>query len=116
MTSQDGNTRCFQQTQTSDSRIPLLDAWPAETCCIIRTGRRPIGWPSLRPRGFGRRQLAGRYLAVSTARVSRTTVTLIWPGYTNSPSTFRATSRASCMASASLTLSGYTTTRTSRPA
>lgn len=37
--------------------------------------------------------MSGCYLAYSTARVSRITVTLIWPGYSRLSSTFLAMSR-----------------------
>ena len=56
------------------------------------------------------------YLANSTALVSRMTLTLIWPGYSSSDSIFLATSRASRIILSSLTSSGLTMMRTSRPA
>ncbi len=54
--------------------------------------------------------------AYSTLRVSRITVTLIWPGKTKSSSTLRAMLRASDAALMSSISSGLTITRTSRPA
>jgi hypothetical protein len=54
--------------------------------------------------------------ANSEARVSRITVTLIWPGYVISLSILRATSRASRVAASSFTAPGSTMTRISRPA
>ena len=56
------------------------------------------------------------YLAYSTALVSRMTLTLIWPGYSSSDSIFFATSRASRIILSSVTSSGLTMMRTSRPA
>src|SRR4029077_9759107 len=54
--------------------------------------------------------------AYSTERVSRITVTLIWPGYCSSASIFLATSRESHRASSSVTRLASTTMRSSRPA
>ena len=48
--------------------------------------------------------------------VSRITVILICPGNSMEPSTFFLISRESAMASRSVTRSGWTMTRTSRPA
>ena len=56
------------------------------------------------------------YLAYSTALVSRMTLTLIWPGYSSSLSIFLASSRARRIMLSSLTSSGLTMMRTSRPA
>ena len=56
------------------------------------------------------------YLAYSTALVSRMTLTLIWPGYSSSASIFLAMSRASRIMLSSVTTSGLTMMRTSRPA
>ena len=54
--------------------------------------------------------------AVSVARDSRTTVTLIWPGYVSSSSICLTMSRASTWAPMSSIASGATITRISRPA
>ena len=56
------------------------------------------------------------YFAYSTALVSRMTLTLIWPGYSSSDSIFLARSWASRIMLSSVTSSGLTMTRTSRPA
>ena len=56
------------------------------------------------------------YLAYSMALVSRTRLTLICPGYSSSSSIFLAISRASSTIRSSLTSSGLTMMRTSRPA
>ena len=56
------------------------------------------------------------YLAYSTALVSRMTLTLIWPGYSSSASIFLAMSRARRIMLSSLTTSGLTMMRISRPA
>ena len=56
------------------------------------------------------------YLANSVARVSRMTLTLICPGYSSSFSMRLTISLASSTESASLTCSGLTMMRTSRPA
>ena len=56
------------------------------------------------------------YLAYSTALVSRMTLTLIWPGYSSSASIFLAMSRARRIMLSSVTTSGLTMMRTSRPA
>ena len=56
------------------------------------------------------------YFAYSTALVSRMTLTLIWPGYSSSASIFLASSRASRTILSSVTSSGLTMMRTSRPA
>src|SRR6266850_4939846 len=56
------------------------------------------------------------YLAYSTARVSRTTVTRIWPGKLSSLSIRLAMSRAISWAAVSSICSGLTRMRTSRPA
>ena len=63
--------------------------------------------------GMGRRRC--RHLANSTARVSRTTLTLICPGYSISASMRLTISRARMRVPASLTSSGLTITRISRP-
>ena len=60
--------------------------------------------------------LARAYLAVSMARVSRITVTLIWPGYSRLSSIFLAMSLARRRAPRSSTSSGLTRMRISRPA
>ena len=69
----------------------------------------------------GRLLHAGRagqssYFAYSTALVSRSRWTLICPGYSSSSSIFLAMSRASSTIWSSLTSSGLTMMRTSRPA
>ena len=56
------------------------------------------------------------YFAYSTLRNSRITLTLICPGYSSSDSIFFAISFARNIACASSTCSGFTITRTSRPA
>ena len=56
------------------------------------------------------------YFAYSTARTSRSKVTLISPGYVISASILLATSRAIRIALESFTLFAFTITRTSRPA
>ena len=56
------------------------------------------------------------YLAYSTARVSRITTTLIWPGYWSSASMRRAISSVSDVMRTSSTSSGVTIIRISRPA
>ena len=56
------------------------------------------------------------YLAYSTALVSRMTLTLIWPGYSSSCSIFLAMSRARRIMLSSVTTSGLTMMRISRPA
>ena len=75
---------------------------------IPASGRLPT--PCLRSR-----REAG-YLAKSTARVSRMTVTLICPGYCRFSSTALATFLESWMAARSSTCSGLTMIRISRPA
>lgn len=59
---------------------------------------------------------AANYLAYSLARISRITVTLIWPGYSRLSSIFWAICRESSITPRSSTSSGLTMTRTSRPA
>ena len=56
------------------------------------------------------------HLATSVTRDSRITLTLIWPGYSISSSIFFEISLARRTMSSSLTCSGTTMTRTSRPA
>lgn len=56
------------------------------------------------------------YFAYSTARLSRMTLTLIWPGYSSSDSIFFVSSRARMIMLSSETSSGLTMIRTSRPA
>ena len=56
------------------------------------------------------------YFAYSTALVSRMTLTLIWPGYSSSASIFLAMSRARRIMLSSVTTSGLTMMRISRPA
>ena len=75
---------------------------------VIGKGAKPIG---LAPR-FAYEL----YLANSVARVSRMTLTLICPGYSSSFSMRLTISLASSTESASLTCSGLTMMRTSRPA
>jgi hypothetical protein len=55
-------------------------------------------------------------VANSTARLSRMTVTLIWPGYSSWSSISLAISCESRMAASSSMSVGFTITRTSRPA
>ena len=57
-----------------------------------------------------------RHRATPTARVSRMTVTLIWPGYCSSLSIRRAIDSANSAALVSSIRSGTTITRISRPA
>ena len=66
------------------------------------------------PRPFGRG--SSDYFAYSTALVSRMTLTLIWPGYSSSASIFLAMSRARRIMLSSVTTSGLTMMRISRPA
>ena len=75
-------------------------------------------FPAKRSRGMGSHGIFCyyNYLAYSTALVSRMTLTLIWPGYSSSDSIFFATSRASRIILSSVTSSGLTMMRTSRPA
>ena len=61
-------------------------------------------------------RLKPSYLAYSTQRTSRNSVTLTSPGYCSSCSTFSAISLAIFMASPSFTFAASTRTRTSRPA
>src|SRR5579863_2257788 len=56
------------------------------------------------------------HFAISTQRVSRITVILIWPGYWRPFSIFSAIFRASTKAWSSLISLGWTSTRKSRPA
>jgi len=56
------------------------------------------------------------YFATSLTRLSRITVTLIWPGYSRSCSICLEMSRASLAAMRSSTSEGWTITLTSRPA
>jgi hypothetical protein len=56
------------------------------------------------------------YFATSTARLSRITVTLTWPGYSSWLSISRAISCESSTASSSSISLGFTITRISRPA
>ena len=56
------------------------------------------------------------YFAYSTALVSRMQLTLIWPGYSSSDSIFLAISLARMIMLSSVTSSGLTMIRTSRPA
>ena len=56
------------------------------------------------------------YLATSLTRLSRMTVTLIWPGYSRSLSICLEMSKASFAATRSSTSEGWTITRISRPA
>ena len=68
------------------------------------------------PRPVGSRAGKGIYLAYSTILTSRSRWTLICPGYSSSFSIRWAISRASRTISSSLTTSGLTMMRTSRPA
>src|SRR4051812_45452976 len=67
-------------------------------------------------RNGGAVENSGAHRAKSTARVSRMTTTLIWPGYCSSLSIFRAIDSDSWAAAPSSIRSGVTTTRISRPA
>lgn len=69
-----------------------------------------------KPIGLAPRFAYELYLANSVARVSRMTLTLICPGYSSSFSMRLTISLASSTESASLTCSGLTMMRTSRPA
>ena len=62
------------------------------------------------------RERTERQPAVALARISRTTVTVISPGYARSASMCRAIATASCGSAKSSTSDGSTMTRTSRPA
>ena len=79
----------------------------AENVCGRKKRALPFGGALLRRRV---------YLANSVARVSRMTLTLIWPGYSSSFSMRLTISLAMSTESASLTCSGLTMMRTSRPA
>jgi hypothetical protein len=63
-----------------------------------------------------RRQGSGAYFAYSTARDSRMTVTLIWPGYSSCCSISRAISWLRSAIPSSSTVAGATMILTSRPA
>src|SRR5579884_259891 len=63
-----------------------------------------------------RRCCSSLFVATSTARLSRITVTLIWPGYSRWSSISRAISCESRTAPSSSTSCGFTRTRISRPA
>jgi len=91
--------------------LPIKMSPPARRA-IGRLGRRKLGHPA----GSKPTVLRECYLANSTTRDSRSTVTLICPGNCNSCSIFRATSRASSVQPSSSSLAGSTMTRTSRPA
>ena len=62
------------------------------------------------------KQIVSLYFAKSKARLSRMMCTLICPGYSSSSSIFLAISRARITILSSLTASGRTIMRTSRPA
>ena len=79
--------------------------------CRFKAEKRPL--PAC---GKGRGAHRGIYLAYSMALVSRRRLTLIWPGYSSSSSIFLAISRARSTIWSSLTWSGLTMMRTSRPA
>lgn len=74
----------------------------------------PGFWVPWADRGGG--QLLARYLATSTKRDSRTTVTLISPGYVSCSSNDLAMSRQILAATASSVFLELTMTRNSRPA
>jgi len=71
--------------------IPVLIAFPAflsgETCAVWYRRRR-----TLHSARSPHERHVGAYLAYSTERVSRTTVTRIWPGYSKLSSIFCAMS------------------------
>ena len=81
---------------------------PPNTGAIPEVGKAPNGVP------LG--ACKQNYFANSTALVSRITLTLIWPGYSSSDSIFLAMSRARRIMLSSVTTSGLTMIRTSRPA
>src|SRR5205823_2800663 len=106
-------------------RQDLLDGQPAGLADDIadeqdpaRTGRpRRVAVRGIsESRPSDRRLRVAGYFAYSTARVSRMTVTLIWPGYVSVSSILRTMSRASRVAVRSSISSGRTRIRTSRPA
>ena len=93
--------------------------------CPVRAAPPPNAGAAIRFAPGGRRKKApglssgrwasARYLAKSIARVSRMTLTLIWPGYSISRSMRLTISLARMRVPASLTSSGLTMMRTSRP-
>ncbi len=96
-------------------------AWPkgiaTPVCGLVRNDRGSQG--CLRAQKYRQPLGVGGtlfYLANSTALVSRITFTLIWPGYSSSASIFLAMSRARRIMLSSVTTSGLTMMRTSRPA
>ena len=123
----EGNSQVLDQILVSSN---LLDRFPIEYDPVhVNSGVRR---PGLRPRPAGRearppaRRRAGEarrrrhggapLLANSTARLSRMTVTLIWPGYSSCSSISRAISWDRRTAVSSSMSVGFTITRTSRPA
>ena len=100
------------------------DLTPFDSLCSLRmtgpfclhgaSGTQP---PTMRKNPPGKFPRGGLdYFAYSTALVSRMTLILIWPGYSSSDSIFLAMSRASRIMLSSVTTSGLTMMRTSRPA
>src|SRR5437660_1924208 len=77
---------------------------------------RQRGAPGLAEDVADHQDVHGHYLATSTARVSRITTTLMWPGYCISASMRLEMSFASWCASRSETTSARVMTRSSRPA
>lgn len=105
----------------------ILKLEPAGMQCLCRGSRGGDPWKphlgSMLQAGKARRDRSvrafspyGFYLAMSTARVSRITTTLIWPGYSIDVSIFFTMSLASFEHMTSSTSPGRTITRISRPA
>src|SRR6266480_910270 len=134
-----GRTRCGSRGRQNDSDEEVCEyarsqSWspegadgsaaPGGAGGCLRAGRR--GYFARWPRACcGAGSLCSRvgvepasvaFLATSTARLSRITVTLIWPGYSSWSSISRAISYESSTAWSSSTSFGFTITRISRPA
>jgi hypothetical protein len=109
-------SRALPGGRPQTERRPVARRYPAPAPETSELRLQPQGGSPRGNQGFPREASRIRYLANSTLRDSRMTVTLIWPGYSSSCSMARAISCESKAASSSSISVGFTITRISRPA
>ena len=107
----------WRQLESKNNQNTLTNSNLSFSLNYTKSQSVPQDTVSIRKTRYHKRYRAKQtYFAYSTALVSRMRLTLIWPGYSSSFSIFRAMSRARMIMLSSVTSSGLTMIRTSRPA